>query len=60
MKITKQQLIDFKAREEGLKRFINQTDNTNEPVLISSLVGGENTIDDLIWIADKFYLKNWQ
>ena len=51
MKITKEELIELNACEEGLNRFIAQTNNTNEPVEVSSLVGGENTHGDLLWLA---------
>jgi hypothetical protein len=53
MKITKQELIDLDACKSGLNRFIKQTNDTNEPVEIASLVGGENTIGDLTWLAIK-------
>jgi hypothetical protein len=53
MKITKQQLIELNACERGLERFIEQTDDTDKPVEIVSLIGGENTIGDLTWLAGK-------
>ena len=51
MKITKEELIKLDACEEGLNRFITQTNNTDEPVEVSSLVGGENNYGDLLWLA---------
>ena len=51
MKITKAELIELKACEDGLDRFIAQTNNTDEPVEVSSLVGGEVTYSDLLWLA---------
>ena len=53
MLITKEQLIDLEACSEGLNRFINQTGNTNLAVEVTSLVGGENTVSDLLWLAGK-------
>tara|TARA_R110002074_G_scaffold195878_1_gene362433 strand:+ start:403 stop:963 length:561 start_codon:yes stop_codon:yes gene_type:complete len=53
MKISKQQLIEMKACKTDLKRFIEQTDNTDEPVEVLSLIGGKNTTADLLWLADK-------
>ena len=53
MKITKAELIEMKACEDGLERFINQTGNTGEPVEVLSLIGGENTLPDLVWLASK-------
>ena len=51
--ITKAELISAKACLSGLTRFISQTNNTDEPVLITSLIGGKNTATDLLWLADK-------
>ena len=53
MKITKAELIELGACEEGLDRFITQTNDTDEPVEVSSLVGGENIYSDLLWLAGK-------
>lgn len=53
MKITKKELIEMGACSNGLKRFITQTSNTDEPVEVSSLVGGENYYSDLLWLAIK-------
>lgn len=53
MKITKQELIEMRACKDGLNRFIAQTNDTSEPVEASSLIGGENTREDLIWLASK-------
>ena len=57
MKITKQELKNFGACQEGFKRFIIQTNNTNEPVEVISLIGGENTVSDLLWLAGKILSK---
>lgn len=51
MKITKQELIDFRVGDEGLGQFIKQTNNTDEPIDVASLVVGLNNYDDLIWLA---------
>ena len=57
VKITKQELKNFGACQEGFKRFIIQTNNTDEPVGIISLIGGENTVSDLLWLAGKILSK---
>ena len=57
MNITKQELKNFGACQEGFKRFIIQTNNTDEPVEIVSLIGGENTVSDLLWLAGKILSK---
>lgn len=44
MKITKAQLIELNACESGLARFMAQTGNTELPVDVASLVGGETQI----------------
>ena len=51
MKISKQELIELNACEDGLTRFIEQTNGTDEPVDVVSLIGGVNTIEDLLWLA---------
>jgi len=51
MKISKQQLIDTKACKDVLERFIEQTNNTDELVEVLSLIGGKNTVGDLVWLA---------
>ena len=51
--ITKAELIEMWACELGLDRFIRETKNTDEPVEILSLIGGENTTEDLLWLAAK-------
>jgi len=56
--ITKQQLIDWRACDEGLQKFIKQTNNTDDPVSIVSLIGGENKIDDIGWLARELGLTN--
>lgn len=53
MKISKAELVELNACREGLERFIEQTDGTEESVEIASLVGGENTYSDLSWLAGK-------
>ena len=53
MKITKQQLIEFNACKDGLARFVQQTNNTDEVVDVATLVGGYNTYNDLLWLAGK-------
>lgn len=57
MKITKQELKDFGACQDGFKRFVNQTNNTDEPVDVVSLIGGCNTVSDLLWLAGKTLAK---
>ena len=57
MKITKQELKNFGACQKGFKRFIIQTNNTDEPVEVISLIGGENTVSDLLWLAGKILSK---
>ena len=57
MKITKQELKNFGACQEGFKRFIIQTNNTDEPVEVISLIGGKNTVSDLLWLAGKILPK---
>lgn len=54
--ITKQRLIDIETPLDGLSRFIKQTNDTNEEVNIIDLIGGENTTDDLFWLAGKLGL----
>ena len=39
------------ACEGGLKRFIEQTGNTDEPVEVLSLGGGKNITSDALWLA---------
>lgn len=51
MKISKQQLIEMGACESIIKRFVEQTNNTDEPVEVSSLIGGKDTYSDLLWLA---------
>lgn len=53
MKITKQELKDLDACAGGYIRFIQQTNDTSEPVEVSSLIGGVNTYNDLLWLAGK-------
>jgi hypothetical protein len=49
--ISKAELIIMGAHEKTLSRFIEQTGDTHETVLISSLFNGKNTISDLMWLA---------
>ena len=51
MKITKAELIERRVCKNGLKRFVKQTNNTREPVEVVSLIGGENTLLDFMWLA---------
>jgi len=53
MKISKQQLIELGACEDDLDRFIMQTNNSDE---VASLIGGENMVSDLLWLAGKTLL----
>lgn len=51
MLITKKELVEMGACRGGLNRFIKQTNNTDKPVEVVSLIGGENTLWDLLWLA---------
>jgi hypothetical protein len=51
------ELKNFGACQEGFKRFIIQTNNTDEPVEVISLIGGKNTVSDLLWLAGKILSK---
>ena len=54
MRITKQKLIDLGASQDQIELFIQKTNNTDEPVLISSLLEGDIYLMFLvIWIASK-------
>ena len=53
MKITKAELVEMGACRVGLERFIKQTNGTDEAVEVTSLIGGENTLSDLVWLAGK-------
>lgn len=53
MKISKAELVELGACTGGLKRFIKQTGGTEDEVEVASLVGGENTYSDLLWLAGK-------
>ena len=57
MKISKQQLIDMRACKSGLERIVEQTNNTDEPVEIASLINGKNNYYDLLWLASKLLPK---
>ncbi|CAH9012254.1 conserved hypothetical protein [Vibrio phage 236O40-1] len=41
------------ACRDGLKRFIKQTGGNSKSVDVISLIGGENTVSDLLWLAGK-------
>ena len=49
--ISKAELTRMKACKSVLERFIKQTNNTDDAVLVSDLFDGENTLSDLIWLA---------
>lgn len=51
MRISKKELEEMNACGPGLRRFIKQTKGTDAPVEVSSLIGGENTLGDLVWLA---------
>ncbi|AHK11636.1 hypothetical protein S140_229 [Shewanella sp. phage 1/40] len=53
MKISKKELIKMDACKSGLKRFIYQTNDTDNSVYVTSLIGGKNTYSDLLWLAGK-------
>lgn len=54
MRITKQELIDSGASQEQIVLFVQNTNNTDEPVLISSLLDGDiYSMYLVIWIASK-------
>ncbi|MFT6347056.1 MAG: hypothetical protein ACJAYB_000037 [Psychromonas sp.] len=55
--ITKQELIKLGADQDLISRFIEQTNNTDQPVDILSLIGAENATDDLLWLAGKILPK---
>lgn len=49
MKTNKQELRDLGACEPGYKRFLEQTECTDDDVDVASLVGGENSCGDILW-----------
>lgn len=53
MKITKNKLIDMVVPYQCIVRFAEQTNGTDEPVDVLSLLRGKNTIGDIAWIAAK-------
>ena len=55
--ITKQELIELNACRDGLRRFTAQTNDTDASVEILSLIGGHNTVGDLLWLAGKILPK---
>ncbi len=61
MRISKKQLKSWSVESiqcSLLDRFIDQTNDTEEAVEISSLIGGKNTIGDLMWIAANLNMSN--
>ncbi len=58
MKISKSELIEMNACNEGLERFIKQTGGVETAVEVVSLIGGENTYGDLLWLAGKILAKS--
>ena len=52
MKITQNELIRLGACQPGLDRFRKQTNDTDQPVEIISLIGGRNTTADMLWLAE--------
>lgn len=57
MRISYDELIEMGACDPGLERFVTQTNDTREPVEVTSLIGGENTVGDLLWLAGKRFPK---
>ena len=53
MLITKRELINLNACPDGLERFIEQTNNRDDPEKVVSLIGGKNTYSDFLWLAGK-------
>ena len=53
MKISKAELVKLSACGDGLRRFIKQTNGSEESIEVADLVGGENTCGDLLWLAGK-------
>lgn len=51
--ITKQQLMKLGACDGLIERFERQTNNASGNVDIVSIIGGENTADDFLWLAGK-------
>ncbi len=57
MKISKQELVKMDACIGGLKRFIKQVNGSDGEVDVLSLIGGENTTSDLLWLAGETLSK---
>lgn len=57
MKISYKELVKMNACYDGLERFEEQVGNTRNSVEICDLIGGENTISDLTWLAAKIIPK---
>ena len=51
IKITIQQLIQLGTDDAVLNAFIEQTNDTDKPVDLASLVGGKIPIEDLAWLS---------
>lgn len=55
MKITRIELLDMGACINGVRRFARQTDYSDAPIEVASLVGGDNLNSDFIWFLNKMY-----
>lgn len=53
MKISYDELIKIWGRKARIKRFLKQVNGSREPVEVVSLIGGENTVSDLLWLAGR-------
>ncbi len=54
MKITLDELIELEGCKNGVQRFVDQSRaNNDEPVDVSTLVGGLNTYSDFSWLMRK-------
>ncbi len=51
------ELVKMGACPSGLKRFIKQVNGSDEEVEVLSLVAGENTASDSLWLAGKTLSK---
>ena len=51
--VSRSELIEWGACEDGFKRFAEQSGDTDEPVAVESLFNGKNTVSDLTWLAGK-------
>lgn len=50
-RITKQRLIDRDAHNDTIARFVEQTNDTDKPVVIVDLISTKVTYSDVIWMA---------